>query len=127
MHKDGFLTLGESQAAPPPLDRKSAVFLDVDGTLLEIAPRPDLVRVPVGLPDLLAQIAAEREDALALISGRPLEQIDRLLRPWRGAAGGTHGIERRRADGTLASVLDRAGGAGMHRLTSALDAGDSGE
>jgi trehalose 6-phosphate phosphatase len=121
MHKDGFLTFGESQAAPPPpLDRKSALFLDVDGTLLEIAPRPDLVRVPAGLPDLLAQIAAEREGALALISGRPLEQIDRLLQPWRGAAAGTHGIERRRADGTLASVLDSASEAALDRIRPEL-------
>jgi trehalose 6-phosphate phosphatase len=121
MHKDGFLTFGESHAAPPPpLDRQSAVFLDVDGTLLEIAPRPDLVRVPVGLPDLLAQIAAEREGALALISGRPLEQIDRLLRPWRGAAAGTHGVKRRRVDGTLASVLDSAGEAALDRIRPEL-------
>src|SRR5262245_40061321 len=102
MHKDAFLTFGESGAAPPPaLDRRSALFLDIDGTLVEIAPRPELVRAPYGLPGLLARIAAEREGALALISGRPLEQIDRLFQPWHGAAAGTHGVERRRADGTL--------------------------
>src|SRR5437660_8141905 len=85
-HKDASLTLAESWA--PPLDRRSAVFLDVDGTLLEIAPRPELVRVPDGLPSLIIGVSAERAGALALISGRPLAQLDRLFQPWRGAAAG---------------------------------------
>ena len=117
MHKDAFLTFDESGATPPPaLDRSSALFLDIDGTLVEIAPRPELVQVPPGLPGLLARIAAEREDALALISGRPLEQIDRLFQPWRGAAAGTHGIERRRADGTVDRVLDSASAAALDSI-----------
>ena len=47
-HKDAFLTVGESPAPPPRLDLQSAVFLDVDGTLLEIAARPELVHVRAG-------------------------------------------------------------------------------
>ena len=82
------------------------MFLDVDGTLLEIAPRPELVQMPPGLPGLIARLAEEREGALALISGRPLAQLDGLFHPWRGAAAGLHGIERRRADGTRDCVLD---------------------
>ncbi len=120
MHKDALLTFGESGASPPTFDRRSAIFLDVDGTLLEIAPRPELVSVPFGLPDLLARIAAEREGALALVSGRPLEQIDRLFHPWHGAAAGMHGIERRRADGTLDRVLDRAGDVALDRIRPKL-------
>src|SRR5690242_20444770 len=80
MHKDGLWTLAESLV--PPLDPLSALFLDVDGTLLEIAPRPELVQVPDGLPSLLIRLSAEREGALALVSGRPLVQLDRLFQPW---------------------------------------------
>ena len=104
---------------PPPLDPDAALFLDVDGTLLEIAPRPELVYVPPTLPGLLDRLAARRGGALALVSGRKLDDIDGLFRPWRGAAAGVHGAERRRADGSLvlhndspadlaaATVLDR--------------------
>src|ERR1700746_1483100 len=76
-HKDEFLAGSESLRPPPALDRRSAVFLDVDGTLLEIAPRPELVSVPPGLPDLLRRLSSERNGALALISGRPIADIDR--------------------------------------------------
>src|ERR1044071_8824408 len=74
---------------PPPLNPHSALFLDVDGTLLEIAPRPELVHVPSGLPDLLKELTRQRNGALALISGRPIAELDRLFRPWRGAAAAT--------------------------------------
>jgi trehalose 6-phosphate phosphatase len=87
---------------PPALDPGAALFLDVDGTLLEIAARPDLVEVPAWLPGLVARCAEERGEALALISGRSLGQLDRLFQPWRGAAAGLHGAERRRADGSFA-------------------------
>jgi trehalose 6-phosphate phosphatase len=119
-HKDASLTLAESGA--PPLDATSALFLDVDGTLLEIAPRPELVRVPEGLPSLLVRLSAQREGALALISGRPLAQLDQLFQPWQGAAAGLHGLERRRADGILASVVDSASAAALDRLRPKLAA-----
>jgi trehalose 6-phosphate phosphatase len=122
MHKDGFLTVGEPLSMPPAIDLQSALYLDVDGTLLEIAPRPELVRVPPRLPGLLTRLAAEREGALALISGRPLAQLDRLFHPWRGAAAGLHGIERRRADGTLDCVLDGASEAALGRIRPKLAA-----
>ena len=86
---------------PPPLDPHAALFLDIDGTLLEIAPRPEDVRVPSDLPSLLRDLAAQRDGALALVSGRPLAEIDRLFEPWRGAAAGLHGGELRRPDGRL--------------------------
>src|SRR5919109_1399167 len=105
-HKDVSLTMGESAAPPPRLDADCAVFLDVDGTLLEIAARPELVQVPRDLPSLIAGVSKERQGALALISGRSLAELDRLFQPWHGAAAGLHGVERRRADGTLDCVLD---------------------
>lgn len=78
-----------------------AVFLDFDGTLVEIAPAPDLVRVPDRLPALLESLRDRLDGGLALVSGRPIAQIDEYLRPFRGAAAGLHGLERRRADGAL--------------------------
>ena len=110
---------------PPPLDRQSALFIDADGTLLEIAPRPELVRVPADLPALLGRWAGERGGALALISGRPLADLDRLLQPWHGAAAGLHGMERRRVDGSSVldghSPQDAAAAASLDRLRPALD------
>ena len=121
-HKDGFLTVGESPDAAPNLDLQAAVFLDVDGTLLEIAPRPELVRVPLGLPGLITRLAEERQGALALISGRPLVQLDELFQPWHGAAAGLHGIERRRTDGSLDCILDSASEAALGLIRPKLAA-----
>jgi len=127
-HKDASLTPGESRP-PPPLDRQSALFLDVDGTLLEIAPRPELVHVPPRLPGLIERLSEQRQGALALISGRRLTQLDRLFQPWRGAAAGLHGIERRRADGMLDCILDRESEAALGQIRpklAALARGESG-
>ena len=85
---------------PPPLDFDSALFIDFDGTLVEIAPRPDLVRVPSDLPPLLDRVTGERGGALALITGRRIADIDRLMYPWHGAVAGVHGAERRHPDGS---------------------------
>jgi trehalose 6-phosphate phosphatase len=93
---------------PPPtaLDPQAALFIDVDGTLLDIAPRPELVRVPPELPPLLERLARQRGGALALVSGRRIADLDRLLQPWRGAAAGLHGAERRRPDGMIVEGPD---------------------
>ena len=110
---------------PPALEAQAALFLDVDGTLLETAPRPDLVRVPPSLPELLLCLSTERDGALALISGRAIAELDRLFRPWQGAAAGLHGIERRRPDGSYASPpcddADRAAAAALDRLRLELE------
>lgn len=86
--------------APPELDRKSALFLDLDGTLLEIAATPEQVVVPPGLPTLLAHLHHQLGGALAIVTGRPLLQIDELLRPFAPSAAGEHGVSLRYADGT---------------------------
>jgi trehalose 6-phosphate phosphatase len=78
-----------------------ALFLDVDGTLLEIAATPDAVKVPAALRNTL-QLAFERENgALALISGRCIRELDRLFAPCVFPAAGQHGLERRDAQGQL--------------------------
>jgi trehalose 6-phosphate phosphatase len=70
---------------PPPLApdtgpiADAALFLDFDGTLVEIAPTPDAVRVQPGLPRLLQRLATGLNGALAIVSGRPLRDLDRFL------------------------------------------------
>jgi trehalose 6-phosphate phosphatase len=80
-----------------------AFFLDVDGTLLEHAERPDAVRTDPAVVQLLAGLRAATGGALALISGRPVASIDALFDPLRVPAAGLHGVERRDALGKLHS------------------------
>ncbi len=86
--------------APPnlPLDQ-IALFIDLDGTLIEIAPRPGDVIVPKGLVPLLEMLHAATGGALAVVSGRPLADIDRLMAPLHLPAAGTHGAELRERAG----------------------------
>ena len=105
---------------PPPLDPHRALFLDVDGTLLEIASSPGSVLVPSELPILLEDLARQRDGAVALVSGRPLDELDRLFKPWQGAAAGLHGIERRRADGILDRQTNPAAAAALDGLRPQL-------
>lgn len=85
---------------PPPAPADHwALFLDVDGTLLEFAATPDGVRVPAGLIDTLAEMHRHLQGALALVSGRPLDQIDALFAPLVLPAAGLHGLQRRDAHG----------------------------
>lgn len=72
-----------------------ALFLDVDGCLVDIAPTPDAVVVEPGLPALLDRLAARFGGALALVSGRPLAELEQLFHPARPAAAGQHGLEWR--------------------------------
>ncbi len=76
-------------------DQLWCLFLDVDGTLLEIAATPDSVQVEPSLQDLLHRLRTVLGGAVALISGRPIVDIDRLFGPHRWAAAGVHGLERR--------------------------------
>ena len=71
------------------------LFLDVDGTLLDIAATPDAVHVEPGLSALLARLSGVLDGAVALVSGRPIAELDRLFGPHRWAAAGVHGLERR--------------------------------
>lgn len=72
-----------------------ALFLDVDGTLLDIAERPEDVRVPPDLPALLGSLQEVFGGAVALVSGRTIEELDRLFGPLAFAAAGEHGAEIR--------------------------------
>jgi trehalose 6-phosphate phosphatase len=88
---------------PPALDPRipRALFLDVDGTLLEIAPTPDSVQVSERLKYLITRLSQQYAGALALVSGRSILQLDRLFHPMKLPMSGLHGIERRDAQGVL--------------------------
>src|SRR5215468_10789047 len=88
--------------APPRADLASlALFVDIDGTLLDIASRPDAVVVDVALREMLLALHARLDGALALLSGRSLEDIDGLLDLPAFAAAGLHGAELRASGGGL--------------------------
>lgn len=85
---------------PSPAD-DWALFLDVDGCLLDFADRPDAVAVPASLRAALEALANRLGGALALVSGRSIATIDALFAPLRLPAAGLHGLERRTGDGLM--------------------------
>lgn len=82
---------------PPPLrpSPEVALFLDFDGTLVDIAPRPDQVKVARALPVLIESLAEKLGGRVAVISGRALEVLDDMLGPLDVAMAGSHGGEFR--------------------------------
>ncbi|MCF8469489.1 MAG: trehalose-phosphatase [Parvibaculum sp.] len=88
-----------------------ALFLDFDGTLTELAPSPEAVIVDPALPDVLLRIMDGLGGALALVSGRPLADLDRLMGVVLPGAG-VHGLELRERRGApihpSADVVDIA-------------------
>jgi trehalose 6-phosphate phosphatase len=85
------------------------LFLDVDGTLLEIAPTPHSVRVDESLRDLLVRVRAALDGAVALVSGRSLAALDSLFGLVSWPAAGLHGGERRDAAGRVHAVAADSG------------------
>jgi trehalose 6-phosphate phosphatase len=79
--------------------RKCAILLDIDGTILDLAPSPQQVWVPPGLRRTLARLDGLTGGAVALVSGRPLNDIDLIFSPLELAAIGGHGAEMRTAAG----------------------------
>ena len=79
---------------------RCAVFLDIDGTLLDLAATPDAVIVPPHLPGLLRRLALRQGGALALVSGRSLADIDRMFGPGLAVAA-EHGAILRDAAGQV--------------------------
>lgn len=96
-----------------------ALFLDVDGTLIDIAPTPDAVVVPPELPGMLTELHTALGGALALVTGRSIETADRLLLPARLPIGGIHGAEVRLPDGT---IYGRAENEALDRIIDHLKA-----
>jgi trehalose 6-phosphate phosphatase len=80
-----------------PLFARSALFLDLDGTLVDLAPTPDSVVVPSGLTEALRVVRHRLGEALAVVTGRPIETIDDLLGDAPFAVAGEHGAAIRAA------------------------------
>lgn len=105
---------------PPPFRlRQPALFLDLDGVLAPLAETPDAV-VPLPRRTRVLREAARRfEGRVAIVSGRTLAEIDRISDAALDAASGVHGLERRRADGSLHRIEPAAG---VRRAVEAFEA-----
>lgn len=92
---------------PSPLAQGAgvALFLDFDGTLVEIADHPDGIEVRDGLPAMLEALCRRLDGRLAIVSGRALADLDRYLGPIAVAMAGSHGGEFREAGSSEAIAL----------------------
>jgi trehalose 6-phosphate phosphatase len=90
----------------PEIERHWALFLDLDGTLIDIATAPDKVVTPSGLTDALARVRSALGGAIAVVSGRRLAEIDRLLSPLQLPVGAEHGAIVRMPSGQFDRVPD---------------------
>lgn len=86
----------------PAWPEHAALFLDLDGTLLEFAETPDGVEITERFKALLRRLDRVEHGAIAFVSGRTIARLDELLAPHRFALAGVHGGERRRPTGQLA-------------------------
>lgn len=87
------------------VDKGIALFLDFDGTLVEIAPLPDAVKLDRRVAPALDAVRASLGGALALVSGRPVSFLDEVLAPYRFDTAGLHGAQIR-ADGEIRSQAE---------------------
>lgn len=90
----------------PAFAAHDALFLDLDGTLIDIAPTPNGVIIPGELPALLGRLSRCLDGALAVVTGRPIADVDRFLAPLAPVAAGVHGAELRSA--TEGQIVSRA-------------------
>lgn len=81
-----------------------ALFLDIDGTLIDLADTPDGIVVPADLPENLHRVSTRLGGALALVTGRALVYADQLFPPYTFPIAGLHGSERRNPSGTIIRV-----------------------
>lgn len=87
---------------PDLIGRRTALFLDFDGTLADLAPQPDEVQVDGDLVALLQRLHHQLGGALAIVSGRGLMSLDGFLSPLKLPTAAEHGAQRRLPDGRLA-------------------------
>ena len=86
---------------PPPPALEWCLFLDVDGTLVELTDTPSQTEGDAEIIDLLRDVSERLGGAVALVSGRRIETLDALFAPLRLPAAGLHGVERRKAGGAV--------------------------
>lgn len=91
---------------PPPPTRlqRPALFLDLDGVLARLEPTPDAVGPDARRTSLLKAVAERFDGRVAIVSGRTIQEIDRIAEAALTSASGVHGLERRGADGALHRV-----------------------
>lgn len=108
------------EAALPRLDlARMCLFLDYDGTLVDIAPTPEAALADEEILDLLRALDRRLDGALAVVSGRPVAAIDELLAPLRLNVAGLHGLELRLRDGSHIEVVPPPTGA-LDRVRAAF-------
>ena len=100
--------------------RQCAILLDIDGTILDLAPSPQQVWVPTGLRQTLARLDELTGGALALVSGRSLGDIDLIFSPLELAAIGGHGAELRPVAGAEATRCAPQLGSALKRRLAAV-------
>lgn len=97
---------GHNLGSPPvSLLRGASLFLDFDGTLVDIAPTPDDVRVTSELRGLLSRLRERLGGRVAILTGRPADYVERVLDPVSLAIGGHHGLETRH--GSMSTAVER--------------------
>lgn len=103
MPLDTGTTFAEALAAPPTLlTGPMALFLDLDGVLASLKPRPDAVVPDPRRTAILERLDRALDGRLAIVSGRTLKEIDRIAEGVVLSAAGVHGLELRRRDGRVA-------------------------
>lgn len=120
MTEAGIAAPGGAVERTPPPRADWALFLDIDGSLLDIAATPQDVIVAPEVREILADLAQALDGAVALLSGRPLRDIDRLFAPLRLPAAGQHGAEIRRLAGGERAVAAAPALDSLRRRLSAL-------
>lgn len=109
----------EPPARPEGFPERFALFLDLDGTVLDLAPTPNSVSIPAATLAAIGGLSDRLDGAVAVITGRELADVDRILAPLRLPAAALHGAELRRCGGGRAA----AGAEDLpQRLTAALGA-----
>jgi trehalose 6-phosphate phosphatase len=83
---------------------ETAFFFDFDGTLVELASTPDGIFVPRSVPDILAALRRATNGAVAVVSGRGIDNIDSFLQMADLPVAGMHGAERRDANGDVQRI-----------------------
>lgn len=78
-----------------------AIFLDFDGTLVDLAERPDLVHMPPETRETLGLLSSRYGGAIAIITGRDIATIDGFTEPLKLPIAGVHGLSRRDVNGAL--------------------------
>ena len=91
-------------AALPTIGPQTALFLDFDGTLADLASEPEGVELASGVIPALVRLSEQLGGALAIVSGRRLADLDSFLAPLRLPAAAEHGALRRQADGRVVSL-----------------------